>query len=198
MGLFIGDTGWVQLARGLNDSLDAELPLAELSAARLDGDVVRFGPSYFPIDVPPSVSARARSLAPVLPPRFIADRRTAAWVFGALPALPARLDACVRTESRPSALCHFDGSVREVVIDDSEILDVDGVLVTTPLRTMFDLLREPRFDSANSRLVAAIGGVTGVTRERCESYISGRSHLPRKSQTLARLARVFAGERNAA
>ena len=178
-------------AQHLNDLLDFDLPLAELSAARLDGEVAALGHGYAPIDVPAGVSARARSLARVLPRRLIADRRTAAWVHGAIERLPQRVDACARTKSRPSALLIFVGSIREVVIDDAEVTRFDSVCVTTPLRTIFDLLREAEFDGDAARVVQRLAALYSVSHETCTRYLDGRPHLPNKALTRSRLARAL-------
>jgi len=172
----------------LHDFLDSDLPVAELWAARLDGEVATLGRSFTPIDVPSNVLSRARSLRVALPARLIADRRTAAWVYGAIPRLPARIDACARTTARPSALLEFSGRVREVVIDESEISDFGGVSVTTGLRTVFDLLRDPYFDEESTLTVRRLAALCGVTRDDGERYLEGRSHLPHKAQPRARLA----------
>src|SRR5690554_6786358 len=95
----------------LGDFLDGELPLAELTAAVLDGEATRLGPMFTPIDVPTGVTHRARALQQVLPKRLIADRRTAAWVYGASFALPQPLDACVRTDDRIKMRAGLDARV---------------------------------------------------------------------------------------
>lgn len=181
--------------------LGTGLAPAELSAARLDGDITELGFSFVPIDVPSRASTRARSLAVSLPERFIVDRRSAAWVHGAIERLPERLEACVSTSARPSALARFggsvigvpfDGTVREVVITGDEIVSLDGVLVTTPLRTVFDLLRVPEFDTEVQVIVQRLAALSSLTLDACEHYLTGRPHLPRKSETLARLGHVLA------
>lgn len=183
-------------SRLLDDVLGLDLPLAELCAARLDGDIAQLGFSFTPIDVPVGVATRARSLSGLLPERFIADRRTAAWVYGATERLPPRLEACVSTAARPSALARFDGArfdglVREVVITSGEVLTFDGVLITSPLRTVFDLLRTDPFDADTVGLIRRLAELSSITRHDCEQYLARRAHLPGKTETLRRLGRVF-------
>ena len=175
----------------IGDSLAGELPLAELTAAVLDGEAARLGPTFTPVDVPPGVTSRARALKHVLPRRFIADRRTAAWVYGALFALPEPLDACVRTRDRPKMCVGLDARLRQVVINESEIALISGVSVTTPLRTMFDLLREPDFGDDAAALVRRISRLRDVSFGDCARYLDSRSHLPKKALTRARLETAF-------
>lgn len=176
----------------LSDILDgSDLPVAELAAARLDGEVTRLGPAFAPIDVPDGTVRRARSLRAALRDRLIADRLTAAWIHGALSVLPPGIEACVRTDARVSALLEFEGTIRQVVIEESELLDLGGVLVTDPLRTIFDLLREPTFDDERGRIIRRLGELCGVGLEACAIYLDGRAHLPKKSLTRARLVRAF-------
>ncbi|MBX3093262.1 MAG: hypothetical protein KF680_01780 [Cryobacterium sp.] len=166
----------------------AELPETELCTALLDGEVVRVGPGFAPIDLPDSVEQRARALGLVLPRRLIADRRTAAWVHGAIRALPRRLEACARADERASSLLLSDASVREVIIDDRELLDLDGVRVTQPLRTVLDLVRSPEFDDALAAVARAVSAHCGVTLSECLAELRRRRHLPKKSEAIARLS----------
>lgn len=165
----------------------AELPEAELRAALLDGDVVRVGSAFAPIDLPDSVEQRARAVGLVLPRRLIADRCTAAWVHGAIPVLPQRLEACARSDERASALLLSDASVREVIIDDREVLDIDGVRITRPLRTVLDLVRSPEFDDVLASIARAVSTHCGVALTECVAELHRRRHLPKKSQAIARL-----------
>ncbi|HRN28872.1 MAG TPA: hypothetical protein PK781_04190 [Terrimesophilobacter sp.] len=175
----------------LGELLDTELPLAELCAVVLDGEATRLGPAFAPIDVPHGVRLRARALGLVLPSRHIADRRTAAWVHGALVALPRTLDACVRADERPSPMLGSEARIRQVVIAETEIAILAGVSVTTPLRTIFDLLREPAFDDEGADLVRRLSRICRVSFEDCRRYLDSRSHLPRKSLTRSRLLHAF-------
>lgn len=175
----------------LGDFLDSELPLAERCSAVLDGEAVRLGPAFTPVGSPPGMAVRARSLSHVLPSRLIADRRTAAWVYGALVELPRTIDACARKHKRPSALLAFDAPIREVVITEAEIAQIAGVSVTMPLRTVFDLVREPDFDKETAALVGRLARVCSISFEECDRYLDSRSHLPRKTLTRARLVTAF-------
>lgn len=177
----------------LIDDDDLGLPAAELAAARLDGDLVPLGFSFVPVDAPSRARSRAASLRPRLPDRFIADRRSAAWVYGATERLPERFEACVSTASRPSALSLFNGSVREVVIADEEVVRLGGVLVTSRLRTIIDLLRTPVVDDGTASIARRLAAQGGVTLADCDHYLAERAHLPWKRAARSRIAEAFSG-----
>lgn len=170
---------------------DAVLPEPELRAAMLDGDLVGVGPAFAPIDLPDSVEQRARALGLVLPSQLIGDRRTAAWVHGAIPTLPRRLETCTRADARASSLLLSDASVREVIIDDRELLDIEGVRVTRPLRTILDLVRSPEFDDALASVARAVSAHCGVTLTECLAALGRRRHLPKKTQAIAQLRQAL-------
>src|SRR5688572_32502849 len=69
---------------------DDRLSLAELTAARLDGDVVELGDAYIPADAVETRGLRAGSLTALLGDTLAATHLSAAWVHGALPDPPAR------------------------------------------------------------------------------------------------------------
>lgn len=171
---------------------DTELPEAELRAAALDGDVVRVGSAFAPVDLPDGVGRRAQALGLVLPRRLIGDRRTAAWVHGAIPTLPQRLEACARSDARASSLLLSDASVREVIIHDREVLEIDGVRVTRPLRTVLDIVRSPEFDDALASIARAVAVHCGVTLGECLTELRRRRHLPKKGEAIARLRGALA------
>lgn len=123
----------------------ADLPLAELHAARLAGELYALGDAFCPVDLPDDRHRRAAAIAAVAPARFIADRLTAAWVWGAVADGPPRAQFCIdiRSRHRQTTTRH---EVREVVIADDEVAAVGAALVTTPARTMVDLARDPLLD----------------------------------------------------
>jgi hypothetical protein len=165
-----------------------DLPLPELCAARLDGELFALGDGWCPVDEPDLPSLRAAAVAPRRPGLLIVERRSAAWVHGALPSPPAVSEYCIRYADRTTARVDFGCVVREVVIDESDVAAVGGVRCTTPLRTAFDLLRDVHAD--DDETVAIVGslldgehGLEGRLRDRIESA----HRLPHKARALARL-----------
>ena len=120
---------------------DHVLSFAELTSARLDGELVAIGATFRFIDQPDSRQARAASLGLALhDSRAIISERTAAWVWGWAPAC-STVSTCVSIAARlPSTARRLQGT-REVVIGADEVAVIGDVRVTTPLRTVVDLAR---------------------------------------------------------
>src|SRR5687768_17102372 len=89
----------------LSPVLDAtDLPIAELWAARLDGELFTLDDCFVPIDAPEGARERAAAIARQWPQRFIAERLTAAWIWGVLDTPPVRHELCASlgARARPS------------------------------------------------------------------------------------------------
>jgi hypothetical protein len=89
-------------------------------------------------DVPDTRETRFAAVRLVLPAGAFVCGLTAAWLFG-IDVQDRRADqvwiACRtgrRLRTRPGCV------VREISVDDADLCRLDGVLVTTPLRTVFD------------------------------------------------------------
>ena len=120
--------------------------------------------------------------------RLIAERLSAAWVWGALSAPPARHQFCVGIGSRVAHSAARWMTVREVVIDRDEIAELEGGLVTSPLRTVVDLVRfGDRFDEAEAGTVRRLAALGGVRLDDAARTIEARRNLPGKHRALARL-----------
>lgn len=165
-----------------------DLPLPELCAARLDGELFALGDGWCPVDEPDLPSLRAATVAPQQPGTLIVERRSAAWVHGALAAPPAVSEYCVRYVDRSTARIDLGSVVREVVIDDADVEVVGGVRCTTRLRTAFDLLRDVHSsdDDAEAIVGALIEGAHGLGARLRDRIVSAH-RLPHKARALARL-----------
>lgn len=166
----------------------ADLPLAELHAIRLDGQLVMVDDGFAPIDQPPSPAQRAAAIALYCHERLIAEQRSAAWVWGASADPPRRHELCASIGARARSSVPGRLAVREVVISDDELVHLGGIRVTSPVRTVMDLARfqEP-FDA---QLVRALLAVTHLSLQACEAELRARHNLPLKKRALARLATV--------
>lgn len=118
-----------------------DLPLAELCAMRLDGELVAVDQWFAPFDDFPSPTQRAAALAFGAGERLIAERRSAAWVWGGLDRPPASHEFCVAHNARVTRRPVPHVVVREVVLLDGDVIVVGGVGVTSPRRTIADLVR---------------------------------------------------------
>ena len=169
-----------------------DLPLAELSAARLDGEVYAVDDGYSPIDVPSGPHERAASIAPYCQGRLMAEQRTAAWIWGATAQPPARHELCASLGARARPAYPIRTIVREVVIDSTEFTIVAGIPVTTPLRTIIDIARfSSDFGVQQQEAVLSLSTMLGVTLERCRSEMDARTNLPNKRLAIERLASVL-------
>ncbi|MRG58568.1 hypothetical protein GE115_01560 [Agromyces sp. CFH 90414] len=169
-----------------------DLPLAELCAARIDGDVVEIRGGFVPIDEPDLPSLRALLVALGAEPDLIVDRMSAAWVHGAELVPPAQTQFCIDARTRSTA--HIGrGQVREVLFEPGDVDEIGGVRCTSRLRTVYDLLRDVAApDDAVlpvvGELLDARPGLADAVRERFD----GSFRLPHKKRALARLDEVVA------
>ena len=167
---------------------DLSLPGPELQAASLDGELVPLGEGYLPVDAPLTPLTRAESLAPLLvEPRILLSDRTAAWVWGWLPAMPT-LTTSVPIGSRISSARRRRLGTREVVIAEHEVHRWGAVGVTTRVRTLVDLARHDESPDLHTVLLAALRQQPEVY-EPVEAYLNrpGRlSHVRRARDRIAR------------
>lgn len=99
---------------------------------------------YLDAKVPDSRATRLRALRLVTPPNAVVCDETAAWVRGVEVFAPGR-----RHDFEPSMVVRHSGARvertgsrgRQAILTDDDIEVVDGVQLTTPLRTTSDLLR---------------------------------------------------------
>jgi hypothetical protein len=124
---------------------------------------------YVRNDVPDSQCLRVHAASLVMPPHHVLCDRTAAWVHGIdvfrfheLDVLPP-LDTYALPGTSRSSRAEYDGGQRDLSPED--ICVIDGVRVTTPLRTCMDLgCTRPRW-----RALAAMDAFMrshGITREQ--------------------------------
>ncbi len=167
-----------------------DLPSAELQAGVLDGELMRIGGAYCAIDTIIGSRDRAASIATEVAVRSIAERQTAGWVYGVVDELPRRLQLCVTSRSnvRPtsSQRCVF----REVVLDDTDVVMIGGLCVTTPLRTAIDIARiDEEFSILTASTVRGLASLgRGFTLEDCEIAMTRRRNLPHKRLAMTRIA----------
>jgi hypothetical protein len=165
-----------------------DLPVPELMAARLDGELAVLDGAWTPVDEIEQPRHRALSLALRLPDRVIIEQRSAAWVWGAtlLPPNEHQLCAAIGARVRPGAGWP---PVREVVIDDDEIWTFGVAKVTCPMRTVIDLVRfADAFDDELAATVIALLDIGGLEIQQCLEAMEGRRNLPSKRRARARLA----------
>ncbi len=171
---------------------EAELPLAERMAARLDGELFAVGDGHCAIDEVERPALRLNAVLGARTVRLIAELGTAAWVWGARETLPSRLELCVDLRARarpaPSPLT----TVREVVLGGDDVATFGSYRVTTPLRTAVDLARiREDFAPADAEAVRRLAGSAGFDLAACRAYMERSRNLPAKRRALQRLADIL-------
>lgn len=171
----------------------ADLPLAELLAARLDGELFALDRGFAPVDLPDTALRRAESLAVGLNPRLIAEQHTAAWVWGALTTPPTPHEFCTALDARIAHRAARWMNVREVVIDHTDVAVVGPLTLTTRLRTCVDLARfSAAFGDREVRAIRSLMRNGGFSTRECLSLLNRRRNLPGKVLAAERLSRVDA------
>ena len=135
----------------LGQAASLGLTRQELRSAQQSGVIRRvFSNVYLRADIPDTIASRATALSVVLPPWAVLCDRTAAWLHGvdALRfrelGIPPPLDVVSIRDLTPLRRAGVKGGQRD--LDPLDITTVEGVRVTTPLRTALDLgckLRRP-------------------------------------------------------
>lgn len=172
-----------------------DLPLPELQASRLDGELFAVGAGFSPVDEIEGCAHRALALGTTLPDRMIAERRTAAWVWGAIGVAPSPPELCVAKGAR----LHVSGAgwtaVREVVIHPLDLTVLSGMRVTTPLRTAIDLARwTHRFDADDARTIRRLARFGEFGLADCVAALSRTRNLPGRRRTLERLRETIGAQ----
>ena len=167
---------------------EAQLPLAERMAARLDGELFAFGDGHCAIDEVETPALRLGAVLGARPPRLIAELGTAAWVWGALDVAPTHLEFCVDLRARARPPATRLATVREVVLLVGDTVSFDGHRVTTPVRTAVDLarIRDP-FDAVQREVVRRLARIGGFDLEACRASMDRSRNLPAKRRALKRL-----------
>lgn len=173
---------------------DEALSLAELSAARLDGDLVDVGEAFMPTDAVETSALRAASLRRLIPATVALTRISAAWVHGAWPSPPARhtVQRCarVRLHVRDPRILY-----RDRLVPAADVTVIGGVAVTSPGRTLADLARDFCRGEEEARTVidAMVGWRPDLAREGV-AWLEQAPPLHYKRPAIAML-RPLAGER---
>ncbi len=166
-----------------------DLPQEELQVGVLDGELSRLGNAFCTIDTIVASAHRASSIAPDVPDKMIAERHTAAWVYGVVSETPRRFQLCVDTRAkfRPTSNLRFE--YREVVLREMDVVDMGGLRVTTPVRTAVDIARfSAEFSDTEKAVVRGLAGLgDGFTLATCRELLNARRNLPYKRQAERRL-----------
>lgn len=166
---------------------------AELRAAALDGELVAVGTGWRPLDLPEGVRERALALGAIAPARFIAELHTAAWVHGAVDRAPTLHRFCSGLTARRHPRRDPRWVLREVVIEPAEMVEISGIRLTSPLRTIIDLLRfSGGFGDEETHIVRRLRDLARLSTAEAEEALTARRNLPHRARAVARLHAAFA------
>lgn len=168
----------------------SRLPLAELSALRLDGELAGLGHGYLPVDLAEAPATRTLSISVGVPAPFIAALHTAAWIWGCRDHAPAVQEWCLDAADgrRPRVADPLIHRVRELLYLPGETTRLAGRAVTTPRRTIVDLLRFPEsWTDLEARTAERLARGWGVPHGEVERSIR-EQRAPHTRRALDRLA----------
>lgn len=167
---------------------ETDINSVELQAARLDGEVYQLADAYCLVGELEAPQHRARAVLGTRSPRLIAELGTAAWIWGAAVRLP-RLEFAVTPDSRARFPPRHRIAVREIVYEPGDVTELGGVRMTTPLRTILDLVRvEHDFDPAMTARLAAIGE---LHPDDCLAALESRDGIPARERARNNLRRAL-------
>lgn len=150
---------------------------AELTAACLDGHLVGLGEGYLPADAIETASMRAASLRSILGDRLAASLVSAAWIYGALLTPPHRHTASRAVARRVTKVVSRRVILHDLRLSAEDLVEIGGIFVTSPRRTLIDLAR--RSDSADA--ASAAQGMVAVAPHlgsQALAWVRARRRLP--------------------
>ncbi|GAB3797899.1 hypothetical protein GCM10028798_09610 [Humibacter antri] len=162
------------------------LSLAELHAARLDGELFAIDERFSPVDEVENAWLRARALRSVAGTRMIAELDSALWVHGLLPLAPPIHTMCVPRSDRVKFPPSPRFELREMTHEPGDSVEIAGLRVTVPARIMYDLAFVEREDArvAARSILDRHPWLAG----ECARRIATTPNLPGKGRALRLLA----------
>jgi hypothetical protein len=175
----------------LPDVLDTlDLPLAELCASKLDGELFGVGDGFRPVDYPDDIVARALSLSRTLTDGRIAHRETAAWILGATPVLVRPLPVCVHAGLSHGLDPRHGMVLGEAILRAHETFTVGGLEITTPMRTVIDLLRVPETAPFDATISARLLADADLSTAEVELELGDRRFQRERKRAFRRLRQI--------
>jgi hypothetical protein len=159
---------------------------------RLDGEIYELADGWCAIDELEGPEHRAAAVLGGRSPRLIAELGSAAWIWGAAATLPRTTEFCVDLGARARLSPSPRVRVRELVLDSGDRVELDGVAVTSPLRTAVDLARFRDSPSGDESVaIVTLAGIGDFGLEQCRELLNRRRNLPEKRRALQRLSELL-------
>ncbi len=159
----------------------------ELMSARLDGDVIDIGDAFLPADAVETAQLRVAVIAPLVRAGYAATHEAAAWVHGALADAPWVVNLQRFTPTRLHVVHDVRLRYRDVRLEEADAVTVAGLVVTTPVRTLVDLVRD-RAVRGDDSAVRAMLQWQPLLREAAVGWLDRAGPRPYVRQARAYLA----------
>ncbi|GAA3585028.1 hypothetical protein GCM10022198_05410 [Klugiella xanthotipulae] len=160
----------------------------ELSAAVLQGELVPCGLAFLTAGTTDTPIVRAKTMSVGLSPAATLERFSAAWVYACTRELEIPVALCVSTRQRKRLSYPVPFTSRQVVLAEKERLLLGGVSVTTPLRTVCDILLVEETWSVRERVTCRLITQRYLLEfDRIHAALEAGRH-PRRQRALKRLA----------
>lgn len=133
---------------------------------KLDGVLAQvYGEAFRPVDAPESAALRAAALAHHIPANLLrraaVAQLSAAWVYGCAPP-PRPIALLLPPGGKSAQLPLFSGcTLRQVLLPDSDVVELAGLRLTVPLRTALDVARTAPSELARS-VLASMAELSGL------------------------------------
>lgn len=178
------------MPRLIRQILDAsDLPIAELCAARLDGEVYSVDECFAAVDEVHTRVVRALAVAAIAPNGAIAELATAIWIYGVSASPPKRHRFCRDVAKRARTPQSNRYIVRECIVRHGDVQQIAGLPVMTPLRTAVDLLRiSPTFGADEARDLRQLLELDGLSLVDCRTSLTARPATGGTNRALDRLS----------
>jgi len=161
------------------------LAVAELNAARLDGELFAVDEAFAPVDEVDDTRLRAAALLELIGTRLIAELDSALWIHGIRTLPPALHRVCVSRSDRLKFAPSPRFVMREVTHSRYDVERVGELRVTAPARILFDL--SVLGGDQTSRDAAALIERWPHLAAECVARVEEAPNLPGKIAALARL-----------
>ncbi|NQX10517.1 hypothetical protein HQQ80_02635 [Microbacteriaceae bacterium VKM Ac-2855] len=166
----------------------AHLPLAELSAARLDGELFPLDECFSFSDLPVGSRERAQALAAVVPRRAVVERLSAAWLHEATDEPPAVHTIAHDVRERAVASFSTRFTVREIVLVPGDVETIGGCRVTTAIRTLADLARtRTEWTAEDVEITCRLAQAAHADVDACVRHLADSTRLPGKRLAIERI-----------
>lgn len=172
-----------------------EFSIAELSAARLDGDVVGVGSAFAPAGALVDHRHRAAAIAADVPPAGIVVGRSAAWLQSGFGRPPLPIEIGVSGPATRWSRPYRNARSMRVRPEHRETVGIAGatVAVLTPVAVVLDLARVAP-EAGDDALIRAVLERCGVAMDEVFDALARWTHLPGKREVVARLGSLSAGQ----